>query len=611
MKCVTTLGGKLHCLLIIGAVILAICNPVILRYANAIEPPSRGEIEHLRTTGELNNRVQLAKQFGNHKPDSYVLKSAINRTQRMVLQMLGKTTEEINRMIPVMAPPPAWRGMPTTGNIRIFALLIEFQDYTHTNSQVFIHNNLFGTGTATRTPFESLAAYYTRSSYQKLNLSGGTTLGWYRTNYNRANVAQTTTGREGLIKEALNYFHSQGQRFEQFDNNNDGVVDYFMVFWTGPDTGWANFWWGYQTGFSDSTYSLDGKRLGRYSWQWEARPVGGVFSPLVAIHETGHALGVPDYYDYDDSVGPRGGVGGLDMMDSNMGDHNCFSKWMLGWITSPTIIVASGSQVLTLNPSGTSEDAVMIFPNASSLFEEYFMAQTRQRTGNDSDSRMPGDGMLIWHIDAHLDASGTDFLYDNSFTAHKLLRLMEADGAEHIEHGGSAGASDYYMDGKSFTPNTSPSSNKYDNTPSGVSVVSISPPGPQMSATFAIGLPLPQLKLEIALDPSERLGKNETTQATATVTINGVAQPGRSVKFSSSAPGLASIDPPAVVTTDNRGIAPATIRGKTYTITTVRITAETEGASDSKTVNVPDFSLAGLIILVAGFLFAWLRQRYN
>jgi len=53
---------------------------------------------------------------------------------------------------------------------------------------------------------------------------------------------------------------------------------------------------------------------------------------MVVIHETGHALGLPDYYDYDDKVGPRGGVGGLDMMDNNWGDHNPFSKWLLGWL---------------------------------------------------------------------------------------------------------------------------------------------------------------------------------------------------------------------------------------------------------------------------------------
>jgi M6 family metalloprotease-like protein len=123
-----------------------------------------------------------------------------------------------------------------------------------------------------------------------------------------------------LIKEAVNHFDAQGHDFSQYDNNGDGVLDYFVVIWAGPDNGWGNFWWGYQTVFPDNTYTVDGVRLGKISWQWEANPVGGAFTPVVVIHETGHALGIPDYYDYDSSVGPQSGVGGLDMMDSAMGD---------------------------------------------------------------------------------------------------------------------------------------------------------------------------------------------------------------------------------------------------------------------------------------------------
>ena len=59
------------------------------------------------------------------------------------------------------------------------------------------------------------------------------------------------------------------------------------------------------------------------------------------------------------------------------------------------------------------------------------MVQNRTRPGNDAD--LPADGLLIWHVDARLTRSGSDFLYDNSYTAHKLLRLMEADGLEEIE----------------------------------------------------------------------------------------------------------------------------------------------------------------------------------
>lgn len=473
---------------VIGLVSALICTGISFNISEeislALEAPSRDEIGFLKETGEFAKRQEFAKRLGNHKVDSFVLKRAIVNQQREFLQKQGKAMDEINRMAVIPAPPPAWQGMPSTGNVRLLAILIEFNDIPHTTSQADIQANLFGAGNAARVPYESLASYYARASYNKLDLSNGTTLGWYKTTYPRSNVPQTDAGRENLIKEALNAFDSQGHNFSQYDNNGDGVIDYLIVIWTGPDNGWANFWWGYQTTFSDTSYTLDGVGLGRYSWQWEANPVGEAFNPKVVIHETGHALGLPDYYDYDPSVGPKGGVGGLDMMDANKGDHNCFSKWMLEWVT-PTP-VANGTLTKTLQASGAQPDCAIIWPGitTNNLFSEFFAVQNRYRVGNDKAPGMPGDGILIWHLDATLTANGRDFEYDNSYTAHKLIRLMEADGLEQIEKGLAASRGVYYMAGKQFGPRTIPSSKRYNGSDSNVEVLNLSAVAPKMSATF-------------------------------------------------------------------------------------------------------------------------------
>jgi hypothetical protein len=263
-----------------------------------------------------------------------------------------------------------------------------------------------------------------------------------------------------LIKEALSYYDGQGHDFSQYDNDGDGSIDYLCVFWTGPRGEWSSFWWGYYTWFSDAAYRLDGKRLTSYSWQWELPNYpNGTFSPSTIIHETGHALGVPDYYDYDDAIGPRGGVGNLDIMDST-GDHNCFSKFMLDWI-APTVV--SGGTV-TLRGSGLYPDALLFMPGAvpGQIYNEFFMVQNRLRSGNDTSLFTGSDGLLVWHVDARLDTWAYDFLYDNSYTDHKLLRLMEADGLEEIEtFNASADAGDYYQPGMTFGPNTVPDSKRY------------------------------------------------------------------------------------------------------------------------------------------------------
>lgn len=449
----------------------------------SMEPPTPGEIATFRQEGEWEQRKTFARDIGNQRIRPDLLKRALQRARRAALSARGVSTETIDRLAPA-APPRALAGMPTTGNVKTFALLIDFPDYPHTSPLEYIHERLFGAGNPADAPLESLAAFYRRSSYGLLELSGGSTLGWYRTSYNRSAVAQTLTGRESLIKEALNYFQGQGHDFSQYDNNGDGMIDYFIVIWTGPDNGWANFWWGYQTNFNDATYRIGGKRLNSYSWQWESRPAAGYFSPRVSIHETGHALGLPDYYDYDAAIGPDGGVGKLDMMDGNWGDHNCFSKWVLEWIT-PTV-VSNGAQTLTLYPSAATTNAVLIMPGITldNTFSEFFMVQNRYRVGNDT--TIPSDGLLVWHVDAALTTSGYDFLYNNSYTTRKLLRLMEADGREEIERNIPANPGDFYRPGARFGATTLPSSANYSGQNTGVLMTGITQSGDGFSATLSV-----------------------------------------------------------------------------------------------------------------------------
>ena len=437
---------------------LSLALPVL-----ALEPPAPGELERYRLDGTLEQRQAFARSLGNHKAAPGLIASA-----RQKLQNIAEGRPEA-----AYAPPAGWRGMPTTGAVNVLALCIEFKDYPHSTPIEDVESNLFGDG-VNAPPYESLRNFYLRSSYDQLEITGSV-LGWYQPSYPRKNVPQSTSGREGLIKEALSHYDSQGFDFSPFDNDGDGAVDYLIVIWTGPDTGWANFWWGYQTGFYDGSYKLDGKYLSTYSWQWEANPYPGNYSARVVIHETGHALGLPDFYDYDDGIGPSGGVGGLDQMDANWGDHNCWSKFMLDWLTPE--LLTSGSAGLSLAASGTTQDCLLIMPDVAegNCFDEFYMVQHRKpRTGNDSSS-YPAQGLVIWHVDARTDPEGYDFLWDNSYSSHKLLRLMEADGLEEIERYNEwADAGDFYTGRVDFGPDSFPSSARYDGTHSGVVVRDIS-----------------------------------------------------------------------------------------------------------------------------------------
>ncbi|MEN6311075.1 MAG: M6 family metalloprotease domain-containing protein [Acidobacteriota bacterium] len=440
--------------------------------AAALEPPTREQIAQYKADGTYAARVARAKAFGNHRFAPRLVSRVKDRLRLFEASEGKRATSPARKRVRAAAPPPAWSGMPTSGTVKVLALLIDFGDYGGVTPTATFEDRLFGDGQGTG-PFDSLRSYYLRSSYDQLDIQGDV-LGWYTPGV-RSAVAETDAGREAVIKEALNYYNEQGHDFSQYDNDGDGAIDYFCVFWAGPHGEWSSFWWGYYTSFSDASYRLDGKRLSQYSWQWELYSYpSGSFSPQTIIHETGHALGVPDYYDYDDTVGPRGGVGNLDIMDGNAGDHNAFSKFMLDWI-SPTV-VSAGPQTVSLRASGLTSDALIFMPGAvpGLIFDEYFVVQNRQRTGNDTGLFTGSDGLLVWHVDARLTASGSDFRYDNSYTAHKLLKLMEADGLEEIEtYGASAEAADYYKAGMGFGPSGTPNTSRYNGTPTAMGITNI------------------------------------------------------------------------------------------------------------------------------------------
>jgi len=483
---VSRLWQQKHLLMIILLTAIVGFGLAALFPAWALEPARPGEIQKLKAEGNFESSLEMAKKIGNHKAKPFLAQ----KLKRKLLKLRGLPQAELDKLAATL--PPVWQGgLPSTGSPKIFALLIEFQDETQINSAGDIDDMLFGDGDPANYPLESLAEYYDRASYGLLDLGGGTTLGWYQTAYDRTAVTQTATGREDLIKEALDHYDGDGHDFSVYDNDGDGDIEYFIVMWAGPTGVWASFWWGWNLDWNDSSYTLDGKTLSNYSWQRESD------TPGVVIHETGHSLGLPDLYDYDNTVGPGSGVGGFDPMDGNIGDHNCFSKWMLDWLT-PTV-VDGGRQNLTLDDMLNSTDCVLVWPGVAlgDIFSEFFMVQNRQDIGNDEAFWFAPDGLAIWHIDASLDSLGNDFEYNNSTTAHKLVRLMEADGLEEIEgtlcpSGNTcayADAGDLYNVGDEFDPSTTPSSAQYDGTDSCVRVWDISDlgaaSGDEISAGFS------------------------------------------------------------------------------------------------------------------------------
>ena len=413
--------------------------------AMGLEPPGLGELEVLykKSPLEYQLRVEQALGYGNNKVGPGLLRQASEK-----IQVLSKSGGDPSSLVGAMAAG-------TVKSNHVLVVLVDFPDYPHVNSATVISNKLFGIGYPGEYPRESLTEYYRRSSYGK-QIYTGNVLPWHRARHPR--VYYETAGRGVLIQEALDAanYGPGGHDFTQYDLNHDGGVDYCFVFWAGPDNGWGNFWWGL------STYgggSADGVSVGRISWQWESRG-GEVFTPVVVIHECGHNLGLPDYYHYPDSEsGPIGGVGGMDYMDANQHDHNCFSKFLLGWLT-PTVVTTNLIQ-FPLQATAQVPEAVVL-PRKGVQYE-YFMVQNRQPVLNDID--LPGAGLIIWHVDYRGDNTGG--------SPWKLLALEQADGLGEIEKGLGANAGDFYNSPSVFTSGSRPDSMSNEGSNTGARVTNI------------------------------------------------------------------------------------------------------------------------------------------
>jgi M6 family metalloprotease-like protein len=398
-------------------------------------------------------------KIDNSKPDPSLIYQAQVNMLTQKLQADGKSPAEISKAIEAAGIPADWAyGLPSSGTPKVPVFLVDFSDYPHyadqgTSEVVYGFN---GPGYSSQYPYSSWQDYYYNSSNHNLYPTAYV-YGWYRAAHPRSYY---TNNEQTLVKEIMNYYNPSVD-FSQFDSNSDGYLDAVFIKWTGPNTGWATSWWAWQAGSFDSTFVVDGKRLHKWVWSWYGGWGAGVnhkYYPRVDIHETGHLLGLPDLYDYTGSTYPKGGVGGYDMMDANYGDHNAWSKFMLGW-TNGYLVQTPAETKINMTAGGLP---VFVGPwRWGSMGENYVVQYVKGGVGN-YPVGYP-DGVQIWHVDSSLNAAGTSYNFSNSDGPHKYMKLMQADGLDHIEAGGAGSAADFYVPGKSFTQTSSPNSDSYYN----------------------------------------------------------------------------------------------------------------------------------------------------
>lgn len=156
----------------------------------------------------------------------------------------------------------------------------------------------------------------------------------------------------------------------------------------------------------------------------------------VLCHEFGHQLGLPELYAPGGAAHEGIGVWGL-MGQGTWVDkgrrppHPCaWSKLRLGWIDAR--VVAETTRGVSLAPVASEPVAVKI-PMPGGPPEEYLLVEHRTRTG--ADAKLPGEGLLVWHVDERRES----FRRAQANRDHKMVHLVEADGRGDLDRGHAAG----------------------------------------------------------------------------------------------------------------------------------------------------------------------------
>lgn len=384
-------------------------------------------------------------------------------------------------------------GLPSTGK-PYNALVVPVQFGNKVISDTALNNlNIAFNGTSEQTGWESVSTYYQKSSFGKLNLSFdiwnyniGTEYGKnFTAKYAAKYYENSQNGSDLLLKEVLAWLDDMID-FSKYDTNGDGCIDaVYLIYDNDVDYDNGNFWWAYVTWYQgEETY--DGKYAYYYlfagfDFMMEDVNGGGITESVIEglkvnavtyIHETGHLLGLDDYYDYSSrrsdgysSVGCNEGLGGADIMDATQGDHNKYSKIMLGWM-EPTIVTESKQYTIDLTDDDTSNDCFLIFLDSNnSYFCEYLLIDLYSATRlNELHAKASGTylydgasfGARIYHVSSAIDNPYSENEYgsftnnNNSVTDIALIKLVEADGETSKStqnYGAWASASDLWQTG--------------------------------------------------------------------------------------------------------------------------------------------------------------------
>jgi len=370
---------------------------------------------------------------------------------------------------------------PLRGTVRVIIVLADFSDAPMTATTEHFKDLFFSTG---KIPTGSVREYYTEVTHGLLTLDGEV-VGPYRLPRTLAQYAGGKAGTDNPEPNARTMARDAAVLadpdvdFSPYDNDGNGFVDAFIVVHAGAgaeETGNENQIWSHKWVFTGGPLDADNTKIFGYLTIPENCKIG------VCAHELGHLLfGWPDLYDTD---GSSEGLGNWCLMgggswngSGNTPSHpSAWCKVNQGWVS---VVTPTTNGVVTIGDVKTTKKVHRLWKDGAPG-KEYFLVENRQRKLYDQ--KLPGDGLLVYHVDETLDS--------NEDENHPFIRLLEADNRNHLHDGANRGdAGDPYPGSSknvTLTSTSSPSSKSYSGHDSFVTITKIGASGANMKATITV-----------------------------------------------------------------------------------------------------------------------------
>jgi len=432
--------------------------------------------DDLRPTGLVPNTVRTTMlsmpknlRDGREAVKSKVF-SALGLTpgkNRWQVRRENKKKELIQHLLqegPMPAPPQR----QTVGSFVGICLLIQFPDVAGTISMqevdAFCNQsgyNGFGNNGSVKDYFNDnsggrllytniVAPYYTAK--------------YPRRYYTNESIPQPVRTVE-LIEEALSFHQQNGFDFSCLTSDSEDYIFAVNVFYAGAVVNrWAKGLWPHAYHLNRPLPLAPGK----LAFDYQITNMGHELTLGTFCHENGHMVcDFPDLYDYGYE---SKGVGAYCLMcaggsvdSKNPVQVGAYLKYKAGWSDQVTNL-APGMQVQV---HAGKNDFYMVRRNAV----EYYLLEHRRKAARDA--ALPGEGLLIWHIDELGDNNNEQ----GTPTSHYECSMIQADGRLDLERGNNDGdQTDCFgaPHATAFSNKTKPRFKWWDNAPGPLEIHSIS-----------------------------------------------------------------------------------------------------------------------------------------